>query len=200
MSKIYPYFEVDGKRYEFKRNRFLMMVLDELKENDVATDEETRQYSKMMDLKSKVEKLAERRTELESKYLESFDDEVGALLKKCETAYILAKEEMLEYEIETKISSAIEEKTLKKAENFVLEALQHDEKGKVVRSKEEAESIWCAWVDEVGEQVASSFAVLTVNHIAGTDEEAEENDFFTQMKAKAVERANNRRAGLKMVK
>ena len=200
MNKIYPYFEVNGNRYQFKRNRFLMLLLDEIKEESGATDEQQRQYVRLLELKAKVDKLSERKDEIEEKYFENFDDELGALLAKCETAYQIAAREYIDYELETKISSKIQESTLKSAEKFIIAALQYDGKGEIVRTEKEAEGIWCAWVDEVGEQVASSFLILTINHISGNDEEVEGNDFFTQARAKAEEQANNRRAGLKRVK
>ena len=200
MNRIYPYFEVDGKRYEFKRNRYLMLLLEEIREETQATDEQQRQYARLLELKAKVDKLSERKDELEAKYLENFDEKVGELLEKCELAYSKAAREYIDYELETKITSKMEEESLGKAEQFIIAALQRNKKGEIVMSAEEAEKIWCAWVDEVGEQVASSFLMLTVNHISGGDEEAEDNDFFTQAKAKAEERANNRRAGLRRVK
>jgi protein associated with RNAse G/E len=121
-------------------------------------------------------------------------------LEKCEAAYKKAAQEYIDYELETKITSTMQEETLKKAERFIVAALQYNDKGEIVRDEKQAESIWCAWVDEVGEQNASAFLVLTVNHISGANEEVEGNDFFTQTKAKAEERANNRRNGLRRVK
>lgn len=200
MNRIYPYFEVNGNRYQFKRNRFLISILNEIREESDATDEQQKQYARLLELKAKVDKLGERKDELESKYLETFDEEVGALLEKCESAYSKAAQEYIDYEIETKITSTMQEETLKKAEKFIIVALQYDEKGNLIREEKDAKSIWCAWVDEVGEQIASSFLVLTVNHITGADEEVEDNDFFTQTRAKAEEKARNRRNGLRRVK
>lgn len=200
MNRIYPYFEVDGTRYQFKRNRFLIALLNEIKEDGEATDEQQRQYATLLELKAKVDKLGERKAELETKYFEDFDEGVGALLEKCEVAYKKAAQEYIDYELETKITSTMQEETLKKAERFIVAALQYNDKGEIVRDEKKAENIWCAWVDEVGEQNASAFLVLTVNHISGADEEVEDNDFFTQTRAMAEERANNRRNGLRRVK
>lgn len=200
MSKIYPYFEVDGTKYEFKRNRALMLALEEIRESNEATDEQQRQYARLLELNNKVVKLSARKAELEEEYYENFDDAVGELLAKCETAYKKAADEYIEYEIETKITATMEKATLDSAERFVIHALQYGAKGDTIRTKNEAEAIWCSYVDEVGEQVASQFLVLLVNHISGADEDTDDNDFFTQAKAKAEERANNRRNGLKRVK
>lgn len=200
MSKIYPYFDLDGKRYVFRRNRALMLVLEEIREKNEATDEQQRQYAKLLELNDKVMKLSARKAELEEQYYEEFDDAVGELLVKCETAYKKVAEEYIEYEIKTKISATMERATLNSAELFVIEALQLDEKGNRIRNGKEAEAIWCSYVDEVGEQVAKQFLVLLVNHISGADEDTGDNDFFTQAKEKAEERANNRRNGLKRVK
>ena len=200
MKTIYPYFELDGTKYEFKRNRALMLILDEIRESNTATDEQQRQYARLLELKDKVEKLSARKAELEEEYYECFDDEVGALLEKCETAYKKAAHEYIDYELETKITATIEKTTLDSAEKFAVCALQYNAKGEVIREEKEAEQIWCAYVDEVGSQVASQFLVLLVNYISGADEEAENNDFFTQARARAEAKANNRRNGLKRVK
>lgn len=200
MSKIHPYFEINGNRYEFKRNRHLIAILDEIRREAKATDEEQRQYTKLLELQGKVERLAERKAEIEEEYYVDFDEENGELLEKCETAYNKAVSEYIEYEIATGITDKMQKDTLQNAEKFILQALQVGKDGDEVMSANEAEKVWCAYVDEVGEQVASQFLLLTVNYISGADEETDNNDFFTQAKVKAEQRAANRRAGLKRVK
>lgn len=108
MSKIHPYFEIDGNRYEFKRNRHLIAILDEIRREAKATDEEQRQYTKLLELQGKVERLAERKAEIEEEYYVDFDEENGELLEKCETAYNKAVSEYIEYEIATGITDKMQ--------------------------------------------------------------------------------------------
>jgi hypothetical protein len=76
------------------------------------------------------------------------------------------------------------------AERLALIALQIGEKGEVIRTYEEAEEIWCSFVDEVGNNAASEWLLYMVNYVAGNDAD-EENPFVAQAKAKAEQRAEN---------
>ena len=87
MKNIIPFFEVDGQRYEIKRNRYLQAEFDKLKGEIKITDEEQIALAKEEDFTNRLEKLTNRKNELYEKYLETFAPEDEEMYNKACIAY-----------------------------------------------------------------------------------------------------------------
>lgn len=197
MSNIIPFFEVNGQKYEIKRNRYLMAELDNMKSMIELTEEEESEKAKEQAKLDNLEKLSARKDELYEKYLETFDSEDEELYNKACAAYDKLIDEISKSE---NITGKQTKKTIDMAEKLLIRALQLDNKGNEIRTAEEANEIWCNYVDEVGKQTALQFVVFTVNYIIGGDDEEVENPFIKQSKAKAEQKAASKRAGMKRIK
>lgn len=195
MSKI-PFFEVNGKRYEIKRNRYLMAEFDSLSKEIDFTDEEEIRYAKEQQMKASLEKLAERKEELYQKFLETFDEKDEEMYNRARDAY----NKMLdEYGRMGNVSGEKNKKMLDMAERLIIRSLRLNEKGEQIRSDDEANEIWCAYVDEIGKVNAIQFVAATASYIMG-DDDGDENPFVAQAKAKAEQQAQKRREGFKKVR
>ena len=181
-----PFFEVDGKRYEIKRNRYLQAEFDEAKQDMEMTDDEQVAYAKEQELDARLEKLRDRKNELYEKYLETFDDKDEALYKKAEAAYNALIDDFGKME---SVSAKQRKRMIDMGEKLIIKALQINEKGDTIRPEDEAKSIWETFVEQNGQIVAVQFVAFTINYIMGGDEDIE-NPFIAQAKAKAEQRAN----------
>jgi hypothetical protein len=195
MKNNIPFFELDGQRYEIRRNRYLQAEFDAMKDDMQMTDEEQIAYAKEEDFSLRLEKLLKRKEELYEKYLETFDEKDEELYKKACVAYDKFIEENGKIE---SISHKQNKKMIDMGEQLIIKSLERNEKGDIIRTHKEAEEIWCKFVDEIGQYATMQFIVYTLNYIIGVDEE-NENPFVTQAKAKAEQKANMKK-GLKMVK
>ena len=181
-----PFFEVDGKKYEIKRTRYLQAEFDEMRSTLEMTDEEQVAYARELDFDSRLEKLKERTEELYAKYLETFDDKDEEMYRKANMAYNAMIDEASRME---SIGGKQRKKTLDLGEALIIKALQVDNEGKVIRTENEAKSIWEGFVEENGQVVAIQFVVYFTNYIIGGDEDIE-NPFIAQAKAKAEQKAS----------
>ena len=195
MSNI-PYFEVNGKRYEIKRTRYLMAEFDKQKSEIELTADEEVQIAKEEEKSNALEKLSKRKEELYDKYLETFDEGDYEVYNRACSAYDRLLDEIGKLE---NVSAKHRQKTIDVAERIIIRSLQLNEDGEEIRTADEANDIWCAYVDEFGKIAAMQFVVFAANYIVGNDEE-NENPFVAQAKAKAEQRAQKRREGYQKVK
>ena len=190
-----PVFELNGVKYEIKRNRYLHAEFDELKKETEMSDEEQIAYVKEQEFGDRIERLLERKNELYEKFLQTFSEKDEEMYKKACKAY----EDLIDESATKKsVVSAQKQKLINIGEKLIIKALQINDKGETIRSEKEATEIWETFVDEYGEISAMQFVVFTINYIIGADEDIE-NPFIAQAKAKAEQKANMRK-GLKMVK
>lgn len=193
MKNIVPFFEINGTRYEIKRNRYLQAEFDKLKGEIQITDEEQIAMAKEEDFENRLEKLIARKKELYDKWLETFDEKDEELYKKACLAY----DNLVEQEGKGESIIAKQRKIMIDiGEKLIIKSLQANENGDIIRTEKEAEEIWCALVDEYGQVSAMEFVAFTLNYITGADQEIE-NPFMTQAKAKAEQKANMRKGILK---
>lgn len=195
-------FKVNGKTYEVKRNRYLQAELEEIKkqngDNTLSALEE-KNYAILQEKYGTLERLAKKVKELEDKFYESFDENAGELYEKAKAYYDRIFAETAEFEVaQNGIAQKAQKSAIDNAEKLLVFALQKNEKGETIRTKEEATEIWCDYVDEVGHQNAIEWLIYFTNYVIGNDT-VEEDPFVAQAKAKAEQKANMRN-GLRMVK
>lgn len=181
-----PTFEIDGKKYEIRRNRYLNAEFDDMKHDMEMTDEEQALYIKERDFQERLEKLADRKDELYAKYLETFDEEDEELYNRACKAYDALIDESMHIE---SVSAKQRQNMIDMGEKLIIKALQIDSKGNTIRTEEEANDIWSRFVEENGKVVAIQFITFTMNYILGGDEESD-NPFIAQAQAKAEQKAN----------
>ena len=189
MKNNVPYFELNGKRYEIKRNRYLQAEFDKLKNEIKFTDEEQIALTREEDFENRLVKLTERKQQLYEKWLETFDEKDEEMYRKACVAY----DNLIEQEGKGESIIAKQRKRMfDLGEILIIKSLQINEKGETIRTEEEANDIWCNLVDEYGKFSAMEFVAYTLNYIMGADEELD-NPFMTQAKAKAEQKANMKR-------
>ena len=182
-----PFFEVNGKRYEIKRTRYLQAEFDDMKRCMEMTEEEQIAYAKEQEFEARLEKLRNRKEELYDKYLETFDECDEELYNKACAAFNALIDEFGGLE---SVNAKQRKRMIDMGEQLIIKALQIDTKeGKSIRTEEEANDIWASFVEEFGQATAIEFVICTVNYIIGGDEDVE-NPFVAQAKAKAEQRAN----------
>lgn len=181
-----PFFEVNGKRYEIKRTRYLQTQFDDMKSDMEMSEDEQVAYAKEQELDARIDKLRDRKNELYDKWLETFDEKDEALYKKAEAAYDAIIDEFGKME---SVSAKQRKRMIDMGEKLIIKALQLDNKGNEIRTYDEATEIWTTFVEEVGQATTIQFVVFTVNYIIGGDEDVE-NPFVAQAQAKAEQRAN----------
>ena len=189
-----PFFEVNGKRYEIKRTRYLQAELDLVKSDIELTEDEQIAYVKEQELDNRLDKLRDRKNELYEKWLETFDEKDEALYKKAATAYNALLDEFGAME---SVTAKQRKRMVDMGEKLIIKALQINHKGETIRTDVEAKEIWETFVEDVGQSTTIQFVVFTLNYIMGGDEDVE-NPFVAQAQAKAEQRANMKKGIVKV--
>ncbi|MCM1437790.1 MAG: hypothetical protein NC131_01070 [Roseburia sp.] len=198
--KLCPYFEVNGERYEIRRSRYLMCELEKIRESSNVADNDQHNVVKLQEMYRDLQKLKLRTDELFDDFMEKLTDEAEQRYERIKAKYEKLRDEVMEFELNANdVLHRLNKTVIDNAERLVIIALQRDSNGKEIRTHEQAENIWCAYVDEVGQKVAQEWLNALIEHITGEDEREDENSFLAQAKARA-EQAQNRRAGLARIR
>lgn len=194
MEKNIPFFEVDGKRYEIRRTRYLIAELEKRQNELSFSDEEEIEYQKEQDKRLALEKLSARKDELYEIYLETFDENDKDKYNRACVAYNELVDEISKM---GNVSGKRYKQILDFAEQLIIISLQWDMNGKTIRTLDEANAIWSSYVEEVGQNKAVEFVAYAGQYIAGGDEE--DNPFVARAKAKAEQQLQMKQ-GLKKTK
>lgn len=194
--KLAPYFEVNGNRYEIHRSRYLMNELEKLSESSNIEDDAGEKLVKLREQALKLDKIKRRSDELYELFLQTFSPEAEELYKRAQAEYEKLFDEVMPQLRKDGVLSRVKKAGLDNSEKLVITALQRDESGKEIRSKEEAENIWVAYVREVGQRIAEEWLDAFTLYITGQDEQESDNSFLAQAKARAEQQSENRKQGL----
>ena len=188
MANLIPTITLEnGNIYPIRRTRKILLDIEELQGRTSLTDEETKAYALLQDKYAKLERLSARVIELEEKYYESFDDADKAIYDRAKAAYDTLLDETITFELSTNgLTAKIQKDTLDKVEIVIINALCYNEMGETVRTREEATKIWCSFVDEIGKESASEWALYAFNYLTGADGGNENDPFINQAKAKKL--------------
>lgn len=198
---VIPYFEVGGNRYEIRRSRYLLVEWDKIRESSKnIADDDPKNLIKANEKMQRLRSLKSRVDELYGEYMVTFSDEAKAVYERAQAEYDKLFEEIAPLLGKDGVMNRVNKAAYDNIEKLVIVALQYDSKGNVIRKKEEAEEIWCSYVDEVGQIVAESMLDRIIEHISGADESEEDSPFLAQAKARAEQQAENRKAGLAKIK
>lgn len=195
-----PYFEVNGNRYEIRRSRYLMVEFEKIRESSNISDDDPKNLIKLREKVQDLDLLKNRKDELYKEFLAHPTKEAKEMHALIAAEYDALLDEVAPALGKDGVMTRVSKAGMDNAEKLVIVALQRGEDGKVIRSKEEAENIWCSWVDEVGQKVAQEWLNALIEHITGEDEREDDNSFLAQAKARAEQQAENRKAGLAKIK
>lgn len=196
MSNIKPSFNVNGKNYEFIFTRYLQLeyqkIADE-KKHDSQYQKEIAEYTR---LQEEFETLQKRYSTARSEFLDNpLDSDKKAVYIAIKEVYEASYKEFVEYTSTHNAPNEADKYVVDMLEKLVLLALEEQYK----LSGEEAEKVWCSFVDENGQNTAMEFlAYLGKVWLTDIDEDPE-NPFIKAMRTKA-EQADNRKAGLSKIK
>ena len=196
MSKIIPFFELNGQRYEIKRTRYLLAEYDKLGEESQLSNEDKANAIKAQSLIGDIQRYAEKVKELEERYFETFDDEDERKYLKIKALYEVKLEELTALEVESGSTAKLQKAGIDLLERIAIKGLA-EQYFNFDESK--AEKIWGDYVDTIGNNATIEWLTGMSECLFREDEEVEENSFLSQMRAKAEQRAINRK-NIKRVK
>lgn len=197
MGKIIPSFVVDGKKYEIKRTRLLESQYEDLSNEETFTDEQQKLLAKGTKLRSEYEELVEEFRKIkEQHFADMRNKELTAEYKAFKEEVDELYTELTTFEIEHKdVSMAILQKTAgDKAERLLIMALCDQYK----IDNATATEIWCKHVDEIGGAAASEWVMFMLGALF--NEEETTDPFLKQARAKAEQKAEQRKGLSKVMK
>ena len=194
MSKIIPFFELNGQRYEIKRTRYLLAEYDKLGDESQLSNEDKANAIKAQSLIGDIQRYAEKVKELEEKYFETFDDEDERKYLKIKSLYESKLDELTKLEVESGSTSKLQKVGIDLLERIAIKGLA-EQYFNFDESK--AEKIWGDYVDTIGNNATIEWLTGMSECLFREDEEVEENSFLSQMRKKAEQQAINRKNGIK---
>lgn len=188
--KITPFFELNGQKYEIKRTRYLLAEYDKLGEQSQLSNEDKANAIKAQSLIGDLQRYAEKLKELEEKYFETFDDEDERKYLKCKALYEVKLEELTTLEVESGSTTKLQKTGIDLLEKIAIKGLA-EQYFNFDESK--AQTIWEQYAEKIGNNATIEWLTGMSECLFREDEEVEENSFLSQMRAKAEQRAINRK-------
>ena len=194
MTKIIPFFELNGKRYEIKRTRYLLAEYNKLGDESPLSQDDKANAIKAQSLIGDIQRYATKLQELESIYFDTFEDEDERKYLKCKALYDNKLEELTALETESGSTSKLQKAGIDLLEKIAIKGLaeQYFDFDEV-----KAKSIWESYVDEIGNNLTVEWLVAMSDSLFKGDEEVDDNSFLSQTRKLAEERANNRKKVMK---
>lgn len=196
MSKIIPFFELNGQRYEIKRTRYLLAEYDKLGEESQLSNEDKANAIKAQSLIGDIQKYAEKTKELEEKFFETFDSEDERKYLKAKELYTKALDELTALEVESGSTAKLQKAGIDLLEKIAIKGIAEQYFN---FDENKAQMIWEQYADKIGNNATIEWLTAMSECLFRDDEEVEENSFLSQMRAKAEQRAINRK-NIKRVK
>jgi hypothetical protein len=199
MREIIPVIELEkGERYEIRRSRYALCEIDRLREVSALTDDDSRNFALLQEKYNRLEKFALRVAELEEEYLVDFDEEKRVIYERAKEQYEKMLAEVTAFEVATNgVANKAQKDTVDKMESLVISILCFDDQGATVRTREEAEDIWCRFVDKIGRENAREWLYYAFEYISGSSEVEETDPFVKSRREKAEQKAQMRKGIVK---
>ena len=195
MSKLIPFFEIDGRNYEIRATRYLLAEYDKLSQESDLANEDKSNAIKSQALIGDVQKYAEKTKELEEIYFETFDDEDERKYLKVKALYENALNKLTELEVETGSTTRLQKAAIDLLEKVAIKGLA-EQYFNFDESK--AKELWERHVTKIGNNATVEWLTGMSECLFGNEEnEIEENSFLSQMRKRAEEKAINRRKAIR---
>ena len=190
-----PYFELNGQRFEIKKTRYILAEYDKLQQESDLSIEDKENAVKAQSLLGDIQRYAEKTQELWENFTETYDDEDERKYKKAKSLYDNALRELAKLEAETGSTARLQKKGIDILEKIAIKSIA-EQYFNMDESK--AEVVWKNFVEKIG----NDQTIEWLNYMAEClfNEEKEEDDFLSQMRKKAQQKAENRKNGLKRIK
>lgn len=189
MERIIPFFEVDGKRYEIKRTRYLLAEYDKLSNSANLSKEDKANAVKAQSLIADVQKYATKKDELEKIFFETFDDNDERKYLKAKELYDNALAELTKLEVESRSTSKLQKQGIDLLEKIAIMGLSEQ----YGMDYDTAKATWEKYVDTIGNEQAVEWLSGMSECLFGSDDEVDENSFLAQMRNRRENKANIRR-------
>lgn len=191
MSKIYPFFELEEKRYEIKPTRYLLAEYNKMSnETDLSAEDKTNAI-KAQSLITDIRKYAEKTMELEERFFETFDEQDQRKYLMAKSMYDKALDDLARLEAESGSTAKLQKTSIDLLEKIAIKGLaeQHFNMDEALAKK-----TWEKFVDTLPNQgIATEWLTYMSECLFEDENEVESNSFLHQMRKKAEEKANNRR-------
>ena len=194
MSKIIPFFELNGQKYEIKPTRWLIAEYDKLGEESQLSNEDKANAIKAQTLIGDIQRYAEKVKELEERYFETYEDEDERKYLKIKALYESKLDELTKLEVESGSTTKLQKAGIDLLEKIAIKGLA-EQYFNFDESK--AEKIWGDYVDTIGNNATIEWLTGMSECLFRDEEELEENSFLSQMRKKAEQQAINRKNGIK---
>lgn len=189
-KKIIPFFEVDGKRYEIRRTRYLLAEYDKLSNSANLSKEDKANAIKAQSLIADVQKYGEKAKELEDIFFETLDDTDERKYLKMKELYEKALDELTKLEVESGSTTKLQKTGIDILEKIAIMGLaeQYEE-----LDYDKAKALWESYVEVIGNEKAVEWLSGMSECLFGRDDEEEENSFLSQMRKRRESKANIRK-------
>ena len=180
MSKIYPFFELNGVRYEIKPTRYLLAEYDKIRDQYGLTGDEQKKALRLNNMSEDVQKMKAIADKLQAKYLETYSEQDRARWKMAKADYEEAQEAFVSFAIDSDSLNTLSKKTTDILEKIIIIGIAEQ----YGLSQVEAAKIWCDYVDIIGKEEAVEFLNGASECLFSADEEKDENPFLAQLRKK----------------
>ena len=194
MNKIIPFFELNGQRYEIKPTRWLIAEYDKLGDESQLSNEDKANAIKAQSLIGDIQRYAEKVKELEEKYFETFDDEDERKYLKIKSLYESKLDELTKLEVESGSTSKLQKAGIDLLEKIAIKGLAEQYFN---FDENKAQTIWEQYADKIGNNATIEWLTSMSECLFRSEEELEENDFLSQMRARKEQQALKRKNGIK---
>ena len=194
MNKIIPFFELNGQRYEIKPTRYLIAEYDKLGDQNELSNEDKENAIKTQALIGDIQRYGEKVKELEERYFETFDDEDERKYLKIKALYEKKLDELTKLEVETGSTTKLQKAGIDLLERIAIKGLAEQY---FDFNEKHAEEIWGKYVEKIGNNATIEWLTGMSECLFRNEEELEENDFLSQMRARKEQQALKRKNGIK---
>lgn len=181
MSKLNPYFEVNGNHYEIKRTRFILAEYDKMREKAELSADDQQNILKIQNMMADVNKYAKKVSELEEKYFETFDDEDERRYLKAKSLYEDTFNKLAALEAESGSTQRVQKASIDLLEKIAIKAIAEQY---FDMNESLATEVWESFVDEMGNDNIVEWLTAMADCLFIEREETEENSFLKEVRRK----------------
>lgn len=189
MSKILPFFEVDGQKYELKATRYLLVEYSKIGEEASLSETDKTNAIKAKSMLEDIQRYAEKVQELWERFIETYDDEDERRYLKAKALHQKAVEEFTAFEVATESTTKLQKASIDALEKIAIKAIAEQYFG---MDESKATEIWCKFVDEIGKSEVVEWLTAMSECLFAQEEKEEDNSFLSQMRRNR-ELKNNRK-------
>ena len=180
-TAITPFFELDGKRYEIKRTRYLLAEYEKLSNESTLSNADKENAIKAQSLIADIQRYGEMVQKLWAEFEETFDDEVERRYLKAKALYENALDRLARLEVESGCTTKLQKTGIDILEKVAIMGLAEQY---FDMDYDKAEAVWVRFVEDLGKANVPEWLSAMAECLFKDEEEAEENPFLSKMREK----------------